>query len=268
MSANRQSSARQAAYRWHERDTTYWPSLHPTAESDCPMTASVSTHRRGRMSAGSQATHDTRIAGSQQTTMNDQAEKNACVLWVDAVGGFLLTAEDQVSLGQARPDKPADIMIQADLSGRHACIRREGEDYVIQPLAVVCINGQPIVKAQPISDGDIIGLGASVQLRFRKPHPLSNTALLEVISGQRFQPAVDAIILMGETCLLGPHSSNHVSCAHWDDKLVLSRADSGRLRFRAGQRVAIDGQDVGDKGEIAWGSRMSGTNFAISFERM
>lgn len=200
--------------------------------------------------------------------MNQQAENNAGVLWVDAVGGFLLTPADEVTLGQARPDKPADIMIQADISGRHACIRREGEDYLVQPLAVVYVNGQPIVKVKPLEDGDIIGLGTSVQARFRKPHPLSNTAVLEIVSGQRLEPAVDGVILMGETCLLGPHSNHHVSCIHWDDKLVLSAADSQGLRFRASQRVAIDGRDVGDKGEIAWGSRMSGTNFAITFERM
>jgi hypothetical protein len=190
------------------------------------------------------------------------------VLWVDAVGGYLVTLKDEIMLGQAVPDPGTDISIQADVSRRHARIQRVGEDYLIQPLAVVTVGGSPIVKATPLADGDEIGLGSSVRLQFRKPHPLSNTARLDLITGQRLQPAVDAVILMGETCLLGPANNNHICCDHWDDSVVLSRGDEGKLKYRAGERLDIDGTPVADQGQVSWGSRMAGKNFAITLERL
>lgn len=233
------------------------------------MATSVSTPCRAKMSTGSRARVVRRKDPCRgKANMNQQAGKNVGVLWVDAVGAFLVTTSDDVVLGQARPDKAADVMIQADISGRHACVRRDVEDYVVEPLAVVYVNGRPIVTATTLADGDLIGLGGNVQIRFRKPHPFSNSARLEVTTGQRLEPAVDAVILMGETCLFGPQPNNHVSCAHWERSLVLSRAESEDFRFRAGERVEIDGSMAGDKGDIAWGSRMTGKNFAITFERM
>lgn len=249
------------------------------------MTPGVRKRRPAKMPRGSQAIgpsgpvrqpydqqrndrHLNELCGDGK--MAEQGGNNAAgVLWVDAVGGYLITLKDELLLGQAQPGNgAADIRIQADVSRNHARLRRLGEDYLIEPLAIVTVGGQPIVTARPLADGDLIGLGHSVELRFRKPHPLSNTVRLDLTTGQRLEPFVDGIILMGETCLLGPAPVNHVVCPHWDGNLVLSRLETESLRFRADDRVEVDGQSVGDKGDIRWGSRMTGKNFAITLERL
>lgn len=259
------------AQRLQDHDTTYWPSLHPTAEAEIIMAPGVRLPRPAKMPKGSRALDPRQrsLELSGDGNMQQQAANGSGVLWIDAVGGYLVTLKDELVLGQAQPEGGlADIMIQADVSRKHARLRRVGEDYLIEPLAIVRVGGQPIVTAKPLVDGDLIGLGDAVQLRFRKSHPLSNTARLDLITGQRLQPFVDGVILMGETCILGRASNNHVCCAHWDGNLILSRTDAENLRFRADERVEIDGTQVGDKGSIGWDSRMTGKNFAITLERM
>ena len=225
-----------------------------------PNNSSSPSNRRDRKQAANQSSdHQGAHMGSQQTQG---------VLWVDAVGGFLVTLKDEIMLGQAVPDSHADMAIQADVSRRHARIRRVGEDYLIEPFALVTVGGQPLVKATTLVHGDEIGLGSSVRVRFEKPHPLSNSARLDIVTGQRLEPAVDGVVLMGESCLLGPARNNHICCPHWDGSMVLSRGDAENLRFRTGERVEVDGNVVGDKGHVNWGSRVAGKNFAITLERL
>ena len=50
------------------------------------------------------------------------------MLWVDAVGGFLVCGADQVRIGQPVHCSSVDIPILGDISSRHASIRRDGED--------------------------------------------------------------------------------------------------------------------------------------------
>ena len=68
------------------------------------------------------------------STMKPQANGNL-VLWVDAVGGFLICERDKIVLGQAIPTSGVDVPIQADISRRHATIHRDGECYLIMPAA-------------------------------------------------------------------------------------------------------------------------------------
>ena len=58
------------------------------------------------------------------------------VLWIDAVGGYLVCRDDQITIGQAIPGNRVDVPIQADLRGKHALIRREDEQYLIEPTDV------------------------------------------------------------------------------------------------------------------------------------
>ena len=43
-------------------------------------------------------------------------------------------------------------------------------------------------------------------------HVLSASARLEMVSRHRTQPHVDGILLMAESCVLGPKWQNHVVC--------------------------------------------------------
>jgi hypothetical protein len=191
-----------------------------------------------------------------------------CQLWVDAVGGFLVCLGDEVVLGQAVPGTTVDIPILGDLSRRHLLLRREGEGYLIDPLADVLIDGRTISRCTVIADGDEIQLGESVRLRFRQPHALSCTARLDFISNHRPQPSVDAVLLMADSCILGPGSRNHVICRRWSGDVVLFRTTENRLRCRAGEALEIDGKRYSGQGPITPNSRVTGTDFALSLEKM
>ena len=189
------------------------------------------------------------------------------LLWIDAVGGFLVCTASRVVLGQPVPGSDVDIPIQADLSRRHAVIRRDGEGYLIEPLREVRVGGRAIRGVTQLVDGSLIELGDSLQLRFRKPHPLSGTARLEFVSHHRTQPAADAVLLMADSCILGPRSTSHVVCRDWADEVVLF-GDGERLACRGKEALEIDGLPVGTKGHMTTSSRVCGADFTFSLEQV
>jgi hypothetical protein len=91
----------------------------------------------------------------------------------------------------------------------HAEIRRDPEGYVIESSRELRINGQS-KKFASLSDGDRITLGSTCQLCFRKPIPISSTARLEFVSGHRLPHAVDGVILMAESLVLGSSGTVHI----------------------------------------------------------
>ena len=186
-------------------------------------------------------------------------------LWIDAVGGYLVCLADQVVLGQAIPGNKVDIPILGDLSRRHAIIRRQGEGYFIEPNHAVSVERQPVHEATLLSDGDEISLGSSVRLRFRKPHVLSATARLEFVSRHSTSPSADGILLMAESCVLGPRWQNHVVCRNWSADVILYRQDE-KLYCRAMDSIQIDGQWTEGRGRIGENSRIAGADFALSLE--
>jgi hypothetical protein len=188
------------------------------------------------------------------------------MLWVDAVGGFLVSLGDEVIIGQANPTNKVDIPIQADISRRHVKISRKKEGYVIEPLGPqVTIDGKPITGPALLMDGDEIGLSDSVRLRFRKPHVLSASAKLDMISRHRTFPSSDGVILMAESCVLGPKWQNHVVCRDWSGDVVLYRQDD-RVFCRAMQSIEIDGQLHDGRGPVRPGSQVLGTDFSMTLE--
>jgi hypothetical protein len=187
------------------------------------------------------------------------------LLWVDAVGGFLVCLNDQVTLGQAVPGSTVDVPILADLSRQHARISRIGDGYAIEPLADVGLNGRPVRQRTLLSDGDELTLGRSVRLRFRQPHALSATARLEFVSRHRTQPSADGVLLMAESCVLGPRRQNHVVCREWSADVVLYRQDQ-ELFCRSMESFEIDGALCDGKGKVGRDGRITGEDFAMSLE--
>lgn len=186
-------------------------------------------------------------------------------MWVDAVGGFLVCLSDEVLIGQAIPDSSVDIPVFGDLSRKHATLRREGEVFLIDPIATTLVEERQIEGPQSLSDGDQIRLGNSVVLRFRQPHALSSTCRLEFVSPHRTQPSSDAVIVMANTCLLGPGENNHVICRKWGQDVVLVRQEND-LRCHSKAPLEIDGHKVDGKADIQLNSRISGPDFCISLE--
>ncbi len=129
------------------------------------------------------------------------------MLWIDSVGGYWVCLAEEVVLGQ--PVGGVDVPILGDLSKRHARIRRDGEAYLVEALRPVRVAGQPVDGVATLQDRARILLGDRVELRFRKPHPLSATARLEFSSGHRTQPSSDAVLLMAETCVWARSRQSH-----------------------------------------------------------
>ena len=147
-----------------------------------------------------------------------QESRKRMLLWVDAVGGFLVCLSPQATLGQALPTCDVDIPLSADVSRRHAMIRRHTDEYVIEPWHPVFLRGREVEQPEPLRDGDQISLGKSMQIEFRQPHALSATARLMFSSRHSTQPAADGVILMGDSLVLG---------ASGPQPYCLSRVDSG-----------------------------------------
>jgi len=188
------------------------------------------------------------------------------MLWIDAVGGYLVCLNEELVIGQGTAGGGADIAVQADLSRQHAKVARIREGYVIEPVnGRVAINGHAISEATLVCDGDEILLATNVRFRFRKPHVLSSSARLEITSGHRMQPHTDAVILMAESCVLGPKWQNHVVCRDWSGDVVLFRSD-GQIACRASETFEMDGTRQSRSTAIRAGSHVVGRDFSFSIE--
>lgn len=204
---------------------------------------------------------------SEVESVTKNGSANRFLLWVDAVGGYMVCLQDELTLGQAIPNAGVDVPLLGDLSRRHAKIRREGEGYVLEPLADVRIEGKEITEPTLLNDGEEIELGGSVRLRFRKPHALSATARLDFVSRHRTQPWADGVLLMAESCVLGPNWHNHVVCRDWPGDVVLYR-DEAQLCCRAMDEIEIDGHLCDGQGPITANSRIAGVDFSMSLEEI
>src|SRR5690606_23749283 len=103
----------------------------------------------------------------------------------------------------------------------------------------------------------------SVRLKFHQPHALSATARLDLISRHRTQPSADAILLLAESCVLGPRKSNHVVCRDWNNDVILFRKDD-KLYCRTMETLEVDGKVLDGRGELTLQSRVSGEEFSFS----
>ncbi len=187
------------------------------------------------------------------------------LLWIDAVGGYWVCLADEVTLGQPIPQPIAEIPILGDISGRHAVIRRDGEGYLLEALRPSWLDGQPVRNPQLLNHGSVIQLGDAVRLAFRRPHALSATARLDFLSRHRTQPSADAVLLMAESCVLGPRPHSHVVCRDWTEDVILYHHD-GKLFCQTRGWLEIDGVRYRDRGPIHCNSRIVGEQFSLSLE--
>lgn len=256
-----------------------WSDVVPIADQLMELAPESPLAREARKQAwtkvGTKFTDSRRFAATQEwapsTYNGSRALKDASgerfVLWVDGVGGYLVCLESEVVIGQAAPGNSVDIPVVADISRRHAKIRREGEGYVLEPLHVLRINNRSVQTKTILKDGDEIELGAGVRFRFRRPHALSASARLDMISRHRTQPYADSILLMAESCVLGPRWQNHVVCQEWEGDVVLYRQDDD-LYCRAMDAIEIDGELCDGRGRLTNNSHVAGSDFSMSLEEL
>jgi hypothetical protein len=186
------------------------------------------------------------------------------LLWIDGVGGFLVCLGNRVTLGQATPDGYVDVPLYADVSRLHASLTRENGSYVLEGMRPVEVNGKPAEKAL-LRPNDRITLGATCQLQFRQPAPVSASARLDLTSGQRLPLAADGVLLMADTLLLGPGQQVHVTVPDLKQPVVLYRHKDG-LGVRSPGPLMIDGQRCQERGLLRPTSSVSGEDFAFAVE--
>lgn len=196
-----------------------------------------------------------------------QESRKRMLLWVDAVGGFLVCLSPQATLGQALPTCDVDIPLSADVSRRHAMIRRHTDEYVIEPWHPVFLRGREVEQPEPLRDGDQISLGKSMQIEFRQPHALSATARLMFSSRHSTQPAADGVILMGDSLVLGPQDHNHIVCREWTRDVILFRRGD-QLWCRSPGGIEVDGASFQDEAPIGPNSRIAGSDFSVALETL
>ena len=221
------------------------------------------------------------------TTMDCRSDQPAdrFMLWVDGVGGFLICPADEVTVGQPVGCSAVDIPILGDISSRHARIRRDGEGYLIEAIRDVQVDRRPVDRVALLSDGSQITLGKGkgkgtengVRLGFRRPHTLSATARLDLLSGHRTEPPADAILLMADSCILGPGPHSHVVCHDWTHEVIVYRhgrelfcrtRGSGRPPTLQTLPLEIDGRLCTGQGRLTRSSRITGKGFSLTLEEI
>lgn len=163
-------------------------------------------------------------------------------LWVDGVGAFLVCLSNHVTIGGPgnATEKGAEISLLSNLSRQHVRLIRSGEVWLLEPLGPVFVDARPVVKHLLLNDGNRLQLGSSVALSFRIPSSLSGTARLDFESSHRTQPAVDGVILFGETCVIGSEADSHIRCPVIDTRVVLVRRTNG-LWCKSAEDIQMNG---------------------------
>lgn len=187
------------------------------------------------------------------------------LLWVDGVGGYLVCLGERVTIGQAGCSSDVDIPIQADISRCHARLRRDGEGYLLEAFRPAWVDGRPVEHVAVIGSDSRIRLGQSVRLRVRRPHALSGTIRVDLESRHRIDPTSDGVILLADTCVLGPRRHAHVVCRDWSREVLLYRHEE-ELFCRLAGEFTVDGVPARERAAISTSSRVVGDDFAFSLE--
>jgi hypothetical protein len=186
------------------------------------------------------------------------------LLWADAVGGYLILMGDEIVLGRAGPDGQADVPLLGDLSRRHATLVRSGDGYLLRAHHPTFLNNRR-VEAAPLSDGDVIRLGSTLELEFHQPSPISTTARLDFVSRHRLPVAVDGVILMAETCIVGPSRQAHIPAPNLEAPVVLYRQGQ-ELWCKAPGEFEVDGRPRVGRSALSPRSNVMGEGFSFSLE--
>jgi hypothetical protein len=167
------------------------------------------------------------------------------LLWIDGVGGYLVCLGARVTFGQAIHDGHVDIPLVADVSRLHASLTRDAEGYVLEAVRPIQVNGREVTRTL-LQVGDRITLGASCQVQFHLPVPISTSARLDLVSGHRLPLSVDAILLMADTLVLGDGPQVHIQVPDLSQPLVLFR-QKDTLGIRHAGKLYINGHTSGER---------------------
>ncbi len=252
-------------------DTGYWRSPKTNDRLKNKISAANPNQKPNRQSSTGRnedfgdAPHSQRDSQRPMSDMITKTDESRFLLWVDAVGGYLVCTSDEVVLGQAVPESHVDIPILGDLARKHLKLNRTSSGYLLEPFGYVTVNGLVITEKTLLRDGDMINLTGGIEIRFSKAHPLSATARLDFQSTHRTQPWSDAVLLMAESCVLGPNLRNHVVCRNWSEDIVFFRKNK-QLFCKSLGAISVDGRPISGKTEVRNNSHIEGEDFSMTLE--
>jgi hypothetical protein len=186
------------------------------------------------------------------------------LLWIDGAGGYLVCLGSRIKLGQAAPETAVEVPLFADIARTHVILTRDAEGYLLEAVRSVQVNGQVAERAL-LKSGDRITLGTSCQLQFRQPVPISATARLDLTSNHRLPLAVDGVIVMADTLVVGPSGQAHVTIPDMAQPVILFRQKEG-LGVRYAGNLIVDGQQCRERANLGSKSRVQGDDFALAVE--
>ena len=189
------------------------------------------------------------------------------MIWVDGVGGYLVCCDKENSIGQATEDSEVSIPISGDIHRSHASILSDADAHLLHPIGPVSVDGRPLKHPTVLKDRQTFMMGGSVALGYRKPHPWSSSAVIRFESGNRTFPWSDAVIIAGDTVVLGPNAQSHIRCTRWEQEVFLLRRE-GRWYCRSFADFSIDGEAIKLEGGIHGKSRIEGRDFSFSIESL
>lgn len=203
-------------------------------------------------------------------------------LWIDGVGAWQVLTSPVVTIGRAQtpvspllakaslakktPDE-ADVAVMSSISRKHVQLERVNESWVLTAHAATNVEGRPVDRQAVLPDDCEITAGGSVRVGFCVTTPLSASARLSFLSEHRPAGAVDGVVLMAQTCLLGPGPENHVRCPQWTANLVLVRGRRG-LAVKSRNDIFVDGSLATGLTPLASGQVVSGTDFQFRLEEI
>lgn len=194
-----------------------------------------------------------------------EANLQPFMIWIDAVGGFLVCPGSSNIIGQAVPNANIQIPLTGDLQRRHVRIESVDGAHLIHPLGQVSIDERDVTESVALCDGQSISLGHGPQLQFKKTHPLSSTAFLDFTSRHRTQPWSDGVLLASGPIMLGPDPKCHVVCPKWPATLMLFHRD-GKWLARCAGKLEIDSVIYEGEGPLELTSRIQTENFSMTLE--
>lgn len=237
--------------------------------------------QRSDLSQAGTATGVPVVTATVPVTAGRANEGGHWLLWIDGVGCWLLCTKDRLTIGGPSTSSGADsaqIKLLADLSRVHAAIQRERESYWLTATGPATVSGMRAGDRSLLQDQSLIGLGSTgaVQLILRLPNPLSLSARLEFASSHRPARRIDGIVMMEQTCLIGPTADCHIVCPDWEQTVILFRRD-GKLWCKAGQgaggstataedRLFVNGCQVESDAAVRDGSVVTGHELRFRVE--
>lgn len=208
----------------------------------------------------------TELTGKDNPVWQSQCERY--MLWIDGVGAWQLCVGQSFLIGGPTLEhQSADICLMANISRKHATLTRYSENWFIQPHQSTVVSGRTIADRALLKTGDEIRLAERVRLGFRIPNVLSSSALIDFESPHRPAQSVNGIILMTDTCLLGPRRDHHVHCPEWTDLVVLF-VQNGQLRCRSRIALKVNEDRIRDSAELKDGAIVTGDDLRFRVERL